>query len=551
MITDANPTAAIDAGDDDRKPKFPDYSPPGDFPWQALPEMIRGAVLEICANDKLPVALAAQSALAAVSVACQDLVQVDRGIGDLSICSLFLLAVSDSGARKTKGDQAVTGVIQQLDEEAELEYEQQKLRHESEHKFSQDEEHALQRTYASLMRKAYSGASAKAQVAEIALDEVRQKLMGLRSRTPEKAPRLRKTLYMQTAMRDLQRSLHENWPAAGWFSNEAADLLENRNASDMARLDRMWDGQRIDVIGRTSRESFSVADPRLTLSLMVQPTVFDGFLARKGELAKGIGFLPRALIARAEPSYGARTIDRSQSRLTDWLELFNQRIADLLEYGCVDIDQRSSKRTILHFSPAAQQLWDNQVNEKERQTVDGAKHMHEREFVSRYGEHVARLAALFWFFEAAALIELNESGRRDALRMEIPDRIVALAIEIIEWYLNEFRAIFNPDVQIAEVAAHVLKKLKERLAANNGGELPKIATLQDQNFEYPRHELRNFCTKFNLRKDRDLFDRAVAWLVERGEISVYSKPSSVSMRRQMAFIKLKTPEPNWRETRQF
>ncbi|MEX3964164.1 DUF3987 domain-containing protein [Paraburkholderia sp. EG286B] len=549
MNVDLDPNVVIDVLDDRRKSVFPNYEPPGDFPWQALPEMIRGAVLEICANDKVPIALAAQSALSAVSVACQDLVMVDRGIGDPSICSLFLLAVSDSGARKSTADHAVTAAIQQLDEDAVLEHEQQKLHSDCGRKFSQDEERALQRTYTSLMRKAYTGASAKAQEAAVALEEVQQMLMDIRRRAPEKAPQLRKTLYMQASMRELQHSLHENWPSAGWFANEAADLLESRSSADMARLDRLWDGQRIDVVGRTRRESFAVTDPRLTLSLMVQPDIFDRFIARKGELAKGIGFLPRTLIARAEPSYGERTIDRSIPRSTTWLELFNQRVRDLLEYGRVDIDQRLSKRSILHFSPAAQQLWDSVVNEKEAQTVDGARHVHEREFISRYGEHVARLAALFWFFETAILAESEESGRQQQRGMEIPDRIVESAIEITEWYLNEFRAIFNPDAQIAEVAAHVLKKLKERLRANNGGELPEIPTLANQNFEYPKHELRNFCTKFNLRKDRDLFDRAVAWLVQHGKISVYHKLSPTSTRRQTEYVQLKIAEINWRQTR--
>jgi len=85
------------------------------FPLEMLPEMIRGAVIEICKNDKLAVPIAAQAVLSAVSLACQDLIMVDRGIGDISVCSLFMLTVTDTGARKSKADGVVTSSIEAYD----------------------------------------------------------------------------------------------------------------------------------------------------------------------------------------------------------------------------------------------------------------------------------------------------------------------------------------------------------------------------------------------------------------------------------------------------
>ncbi|PRG89950.1 hypothetical protein C6V04_21650 [Burkholderia multivorans] len=117
-------TARENQGDDALS--FPDYKVATDFPLDALPESIRAAVIEICRRDKLAAPIAVQATLAAVSVACQDLVLVDRGFGEASVCSLFMLVVADSGARKTRADRAVTPTIEAYDRRAKVEYERQK-----------------------------------------------------------------------------------------------------------------------------------------------------------------------------------------------------------------------------------------------------------------------------------------------------------------------------------------------------------------------------------------------------------------------------------------
>jgi Protein of unknown function (DUF3987) len=517
---------------DERKPPFPRYEPRTDFPWRALPETIRGGVLEICSNDKLAAPLAVQAVLTAVSLACQDLVLVDRGIGgELSICSLFMLAVADSGARKTRADRAVTPVIEIYDQVGKADYERKKTAYQNELKARQDKERALQRTLASLTRKAHCASAKEAQEAEASLENVERLLRELRDQPFTNAmPLLRRVLYSAISMRDLERSLCQNWPSAGLISSEAADILSGRSESDMARLDRLWDGQPIDVVGRTAKESFSVADPRLTVSLMIQPSVFDRFLVRKGESAKGIGFMPRTLISRQETPYGDRMADSSVPRSTAWIERFNKRVMDLLEHGRTNVEKRAQNRMVLSFTPAAQRLWESDQNAKEAQTVEGGKYVHEREFVSRYSEHVARMAALFHFFERA-YTDATESSAMDGLNhLEIPDHTVASAIRVCEWYLSEFSRIFNPDASIKEAALHVFKKLKERLAILNGGSLPTLATLDFANVEIPSNKLRSFCTRFNLREHNNRFGWAVDWLVESGRVSLIRKRIGASSR---------------------
>jgi hypothetical protein len=529
--------------DGEREPPFPDFIPQTDFPWRALPATIRGAVLEICENDKLALPLAVQATFAAVSISCQDQILVDRGFGEPTVCSLFLLTVADSGARKTRADRAVTPTIEAIDRGWAAEYERAKTEFENDEKTHRMKEGALERTYASLARKAYGTNDDKATAARQSLIEVERLLDELRKQKSGRVePRLRRSLYSSISMRELERSLCENWPSAGLVSSEAADILNARGESDMARLDRLWDGLGIDVVGRTARESFSVSDPRLTISLMIQPTVFDRFIDRRGEQAKGIGFIPRMLISRPETPYGYRQANSTASRSTVWIDRFNRRVLDLLKRAQHDIARRAENRRILYFSAAAQQLWDADHNDKEAQTVETGQYVHEREFVNRYSEHVARLAALFHFF-ASGHLDSDRSGRD-----EIAEPTLKSAIEVCQWYLKEFGRIFNPDVAIEEAATYALTKLKERVASKNGGQIPEMATYGNQNVEMPENELRLFCSRYGLKSDAQKFKMALDWLERRRLVSRYAKPNAAT-RRSTDMVRLEIKMRSWRDNR--
>ncbi|KVE22068.1 hypothetical protein WI92_01160 [Burkholderia vietnamiensis] len=158
----------------------------------------------------------------------------------------------------------------------------------------------------------------------------------------------------------------------------------------------------------------------------------------------------------------------------------------------------------------------------ERATADDGKLVYEREFVNRYGEHVARLAALFHFFERGK----PDSASRpdDAAEREIPEATVTSAIRVVEWYLNEFKRVFNPEVAMREMARYVLKRLKQMLDEKNGGQLrePLGIGLDHTNCRIPYHELRARCPRYGLKKT-EKFDQVVKWLEGRGNIAIREK----------------------------
>lgn len=481
--------------------EFPTYEPEGDFPVKALPETIQGAVREACHNEQVPGAVAAQAALAAVSIACQDQILVRRAQGLESLCSLFLVTIMDSGGRKTQVDSLFTQGVVDYDLAMRAAYDQEMVPHTVDFANWQDTIKGLRSAQTRLTAKlallaTKKGGDDDAETIENALQATGVKLATLLEKAPLK-PRLRRRLYSQVSTRALEQCLHDNWPAAGLFSNEAADILLSKTAADMSRLDRLWEGQAIDVADVKQKDRIFVADPRLTLSLMIQPPIFDLFLKNKGEIARGIGFMPRALIARPQPLYGKRIIEPSHQRQTIWLRWFNEKILRLLKSDATSLGGRAPKRMVLHFSPEAQKIWREEYNKKERETHDGGKHLYEREFVSRYAEHAARIAALFHHFECEGASE------------EIQPDSINRALDVCDWYLGQYAQVFNPEVSIARDADRLLQDIIRRLATEHGGALPKIQTYGSMKMSLA---LLSRYAWLPLRKDKDRFALALEHL---------------------------------------
>lgn len=493
--------------------QFPSYTPPGDFPWDELPETIKGAVIEICRNDSLATPLAVQATLSAVSLACQDLILVDRGIGEPSPCSLFMLAVAESGSRKTTADKIVTKPLEAYDNQKKSEFEKENSNYKNTFKQHKTKETALIKSFEMWLKKKHRANNDDIDYINEKINEIENELNEVRSTISASAePKLKRVLYSSISIKDLEGNLCKNWPSAGLISNEAADILNSRSESDMARLDRLWDGQSIDVVGKTKNESYSVSDPRLTLSLMIQPTVFERFIERKGEMARGIGFFPRTLISQPETLYGQRTIDENPTRTTEWISKFNARILQLLNHNHADITTRSNKRLILSFSPSAQLLWKKDHNSKEEMTIDGGLYADEREFINRYSEHVARIAALLYFFEHRSLH--NDKNPINIKTDEIPESIMKSAIKITEWYLNEYSQVFNPEKSIATAGKYVFNMILRYYVSTYGVKTNEVASLEYRILAsgIKENDLRLRCSRYGLKSNTLKFKQVLAWL---------------------------------------
>ncbi|HAW6162564.1 TPA: DUF3987 domain-containing protein, partial [Escherichia coli] len=83
---------------------MPYFQYPDEFPLSSLPPLIRDAVIEAQQITQAPLGLVAASALGAVSLVCQNLIDVCRLNTLRGPVSLFLLTLAESGERKTAVD---------------------------------------------------------------------------------------------------------------------------------------------------------------------------------------------------------------------------------------------------------------------------------------------------------------------------------------------------------------------------------------------------------------------------------------------------------------
>ena len=83
---------------------MPYFQYPDEFPLSSLPPLIRDAVIEAQQITQAPLGLVAASALGAVSLVCQNLIDVCRLNTLRGPVSLFLLTLAESGERKNAVD---------------------------------------------------------------------------------------------------------------------------------------------------------------------------------------------------------------------------------------------------------------------------------------------------------------------------------------------------------------------------------------------------------------------------------------------------------------
>lgn len=399
------------------------------YPLDALPDAVRCAVQEVAGFVKAPIPLIATSALAALSLAIQAHVDVQRADKLHGPCGLFLLAIAESGERKTTCDGFFTKAIH--DHEAAM-LEAAKpaiLAHKSEHAAWSAQRAGLLENIKS-MAKAGQDTGAKAQ-----------ELHDLDANEP-RAPRAPRLIYGDTTPEELAFKLATVWPSGGVISSEAGTVFgghamgKDSAMRNMAMLNQLWDGATLKVDRRTS-ESFTVRGARLTMALQVQEATLQAFFEATKALARGTGFLARFLVSWPESTQGTRNFTEAP---TNWpaLATFNNRLSALLNRpGAIDSDGSLTPAT-LTLAPDAKAAWVRFHDAIEAELSPGGELAEVRDVASKCPDNAARLAALFHVFAGSI-------GPIDLAAMEAGACIAA-------WHLHEARRFLGELAMPAEVS---------------------------------------------------------------------------------------------------
>lgn len=382
------------------------------FPVHVFPSLIRNAIYEVERQTQAPLSLISASALGAISLVCQNRIDVCRLNGLCSPVSLFLLTLAESGERKSTVDKIFMKPL----------YQQEKIWFE---KHSQDLQLWMNDKAAFIIKT-------KALESKIKSDTRRNKdcsitneqLRFLFENKPKEPVRYR-LMFNDATPAAIKDYLCGEWKSVGIMSDEAGTIFNGHTLNELPFINKMWDGSNFSVDRKNSPERL-IHDARMTLSMMIQPTVFHKYIERKGDMAKGIGFFARCLICQPDSRQGFRQIT-SPVISSEHLPVFHSRLLEIVNDSI--IRKGKGERMILRLSPQAEQLWISFYNRTESEMSEIGYLSNMKDYASKMAENMARIAALLHYFE----------GRNE----DISIKAVEAAIQISAWYVDEYKRLFS------------------------------------------------------------------------------------------------------------
>jgi putative DNA primase/helicase len=391
------------------------------YPVDALPALLRDAVIEVQGFVLAPIPLVACSALSSLSVAAQGLADVRRDAQLRGPVSLYFLAVADSGERKTTCDEHFGRLLR--------DWETQRLQELAPQVINAEANLAAFGARKSGLEDAIKRASRSGK--DCAVHE--HQLRDLMKNKPAR-PIVPKLIYTDATTEQLAYSLATGWPSGGVLSAEAGTVFGSHSMGqetilrNLALLNVLWDGGEICVDRRT-KESFLLRGRRLSFGLMVQEAALRGFLERAGTLPRGSGFLSRFLIAWPASTQGQRAY-KSAPTTTPHLDRFSTRIRELLSqplttdhFGCLT-------PTTIELSDPAREAWMTFHDTVEHEVGATGELRDVRDVAAKSAENAARMAALFH------LTDMGTAGSISRDHME-------MAAQIVAWHLTEARRLLT------------------------------------------------------------------------------------------------------------
>lgn len=408
----------------------------GLYPSWALPDLIKNAVVEVSANLHVPIGLAAHAALAAVSLGCQNFVDVQCPGFPPAPCSVFLLTVSNSSGGKSLMEQRFLRAIKAFERKCEEEAAARMPDYRAELKIWADDQRRLSKEYRDV----------KPGTEESRL--IREQRLAHEKTQPVK-PSARELRFAEISPQGLREALIANG-AVAILSPEGAPALTGMTFSQPAMLSGYWSGEDrpVGLVSGNRR----AANPRLSVSVMLQEDQFRGYMKSRGEDAFSTGLLARML-----PAFPQSIVWLGQQTITEdvpepALDLFNERVAAILAQAVPAPDARP----VQQLSEGARYYWKLFKETVHNHLICGTFSENIKSFFRKLGEQAARLAGLFHYFSGA-------TG-------DVSPEAMKAAITLCEWYAYEFERVFASfapsQLQIQNEAAEKLFAWLQQAAAN-------------------------------------------------------------------------------------
>jgi putative DNA primase/helicase len=389
---------------------------PAPYPVEALPTIVRLAAEEVVGFVKAPMPLIAVSAMAALSLAIQAHVDVERAERLTGPTGLFMLAIADSGERKSTCDGFFTKSIRDYEAQAQEDAKPLVKEYETDLEIWEAKRAGLKERIKVLSKDGKPSTKEERELHDL-------------DQSVPVAPRVPRLIYGDATPEALQHSLAKRWPSGGVVSSEAGSVFGSHGMGkesvmrNLAALNQLWDGASLPVERRSS-ESYTVRGARLTMALQIQESTLSAFFDSSKGLARGTGFLARFLVSWPASTQGMRPFTEAP---TNWpaLAAFNDRMAAILARP-VPIDEEGALApAMLKLSPEAKAAWVILHDQIEAMLLSGGELYDVRDVASKTADNAARLAALFHVFE----------GHMGPIGIDSMEAGACIAA----WHLNEAR----------------------------------------------------------------------------------------------------------------
>ncbi|MEG5686850.1 YfjI family protein [Enterobacter kobei] len=382
------------------------------FPVDAFPQIIRNAIYEVEQHTQAPQALIAASALGVISLACQNRIDVCRLNNLRGPVSLFLLTLAESGERKSTVDKLLMEPLYQLEENLFEKYTHDLTVWRNDEAIFNIEKKSLMSKLKSEIRRNKD---------HLATNEKLKVLLASHPKSPVRF----KQIFNDSTPAAIKDYLCGYWRSVGIMSDEAGTIFNGYTLNELPFINKMWDGAMFPVERKSEPEKL-IRDARMTLSLMVQPNIFKGYIKRKGDMAKGIGFFARCLICQPGSTQGNRQIT-SPVVSTEYLPIFHQRLMKIVNESIARNNEND--RLCLRFTVEAEKRWIAFSNNVEYEMGILGRLSNFKDYASKMAENMARIAALLHHFN-------GDEGDISLLTVEA-------AVEISTWYVGEYVRLFS------------------------------------------------------------------------------------------------------------
>jgi hypothetical protein len=362
-----------------RKP----LQPASEFPIDSLPPILKDAVLALHDKIQAPIALCAQSVLAAVNLAVQGHADIMLPMGQSRPISCFFLTIAESGERKSSCDNEALFVVKAYEKKLNAQY-----------SIDIEQWQNTNEVYEAQKQSILKKSNLTSDNRKAALDSLGQK--------PIK-PLIPLLTCPEPTFEGLCKLMKDGYPSLGIFSSEGGQFIaghgmkaENK-VRTAASICSIWDGEPIKRI-RAGEETSILNGRRLSMHLMVQPDIATSFLS--DQVLRDQGMLSRILVVAPASRIGMRIQHEVRPQSLKALEHFNKKLSTILDLklplapNCAN----QLKPRLIQLTQEATDLYKEYADHIEGKMSNNGELEPIKGFANKLPEHALRIGATMALF---------------------------------------------------------------------------------------------------------------------------------------------------------